>query len=344
MLTEETTAPESQVTVTTAAPEDAVGAPAQESETPYADKLEAATKALETPKGEAAEATPAEPATQPTFQPNYKFKTMGKEHEIPDYLKAVIKDEKSQKEVHDLMTKAFGLEPIKSDRERLRTEFDSYKKDTEPLVKNVMLAEAHYSRGDVDKFLDVTGFDPKVIFKWALQKAQEQDLPQEQRDAYNKRVEAERRAFDLEQSLHSRETQMLEYQRQQTKFQLETELSKPDVQSLQSQFDSIHGENAFKKEIVRRGEAYWAQGNVYKPPTEIVAEVTAHYSPLFQHMQSSQQAPAPHAGGQPPITTTQEHKPVIPKVGGSGASPARKKVGSVDDIRRIANEKYGFTA
>lgn len=323
-------APESVSQSSPSVTERTPAAPSPASTTPSAPERE--QSGIEIGNGQA-----ADPAAPPApYQPNFKFKVMDKEHEVPEWLRAAIKDEKTNKEAIELFEKAYGLDHVKPKYKQTREEFQALKGTHEGLTKQLKTAGHYLKNGDLDSYFDYLQINPQYVMQWAIEKAQYSQLDENGRRQYDERNSARRRAIDLE--LRQGELESSSQSQLQELFQehLNMALERPDVQTFKEQFNARVGNpNAFMEEVAMRGEAIFQRTGKNPPPHQVIQEVMR----LYGHSVQSAAAPAPAAPTNNPGQAAPQapaKPPVIPHVSGRNASPTNQVSKSIDDIRKAA--------
>lgn len=269
----------------------------------------------------------------PQYQPNYKFKVMDREHEIPEGFRSIIKDAETEKQVREIFEKATGIDHVKSERTQLRDEFRNYRSQSEPIMKLAQEFNHYRQTGNTGAALQVLGLSKQEVLRWAVQEVQKEELSPEQKRLYDEREAQARSQYARDQQLAEMQSQFQALQVQQRQTELSHALSRPDVASFVSQFDQRNGQDAFKNEVIARGKMYWFSYNRDVPPDQIVGEIMQKFG-AQQAMSGPQAAPtttAPRAQGK---------VPVIPNTGASGSSPAQRSIRSLDDLKKIAREKF----
>jgi hypothetical protein len=304
--------------------------------------LESSTSAesSETPSG-------SPEAVQAPYTPSLKYKAMGKEYEMDPWIKDAIKAKEHEDKIRELYEKATGLDAIKTEREKLREEYFGYKDQWEPVKKELTRANEFYSKakqafesGDstqgyfhMDSFLKHIGVPKKLMQQYVLQDLQMEDLPQEQKAAYNKNRELESQYQAMQERLSQTEMQYQQMAVEQKRYELHSAMSKPDVQSLQQAFDQRNGQGSFQQEIIRRGQWYEASNQPSPTADQLVQEMVKLYG--FQ-MQASQ--PQTQQASQGP----NKELPVIPVVKGGSSSPTTRSLKTLADLEAVRKEKYGY--
>lgn len=266
----------------------------------------------------------------------------GKEQEIPEAFRQIIKDQESEKQVKEMFEKAYGLEHVKADRSKVSEDFRSYKSQAEPIMQIAKQLDHFYSKGDLTSYFKTLGIRKEEVFNWAVQQAEIENLPENQKAVYHQQQESEARAYQLEQQLQQREMEYQQFKVQHRENELNTVLSTPEISQAVQAFNQRNGEGAFWNEVVARGQWYWhAQGRDV-PATEIVNELMTKYG-------LNQPAPVAHQAmqaqtqqmNQPGTQSSPKQVPVIPNTGPGSASPAQRAVKSTADLQKIYAEKYG---
>lgn len=284
-------------------------------------------------------------AAAQVFTPNLKFKVKDKEHEIPSYMKDVIKDAKTEKEVKEIFEKAYGLEGIKEQREGLKKERDQYFGQVNELVRDINLVKADYQRGDMDSMFAKLNIPVEKVLQYALQKAQYLELPPEQREQIDRQ-----RSLELQTRQLDSQNQSLTANLQQQLVQAKSDafnatMSRPEVTSVEQAFDTQAGrQGAFRQLVQSHGELTWqkSNGKVDLTPQQAIEQVIAMYG-----LKAGSAAPAAAvtaASVVPPAATPASTKPastIIPNIQGKSTSPLKSKPRSIEDIQKISKEKYG---
>ncbi len=293
--------------------------------------------------GVAPTVTPAQQQTDPTpkpsYTPDYKFKAHGKEHEIPELLRGVMKDKDSEKYLKDLFEKAYGLPPLKERFEKTREQLQEIRQSHEYVMNNIQEAQQAYRRGDLDTVFEIFRVSPEKVLQWAVEKVQLSQLPPEQRQAHEARREAEKRAMELEKQNQLYSSQAQQEQSQYLSQMLEMVLERPDISAVAQAYDARRNQpGSFQALVVQigRSEAVLS-GKTLSPleaakkAIEIIGEQAAPAAP---------QAPAQAATPAQPAQATPAAQPkkTIPNLANagakSGAAPAKSKMRSLDDIKK----------
>lgn len=270
------------------------------------------------------------------YQPNFKFKVLDKEQEIDEWLKPVIKDAETEKKVRDLYERAFGLEHVKSDRQRLREQNQFQQNDIarhSQVVNNVnqMLANKDYD----SLFSNVLKIPEDDILRQAQKILQLREMPPEQRQAIEHARQVNQRAYELEnqnQQLMQTNEHVAVTARTQ---ELDWTLQRPEFSQVAQAYDARLGQQgAFRNAMIERGKY-----NALALGRDITPEQAANE--VLQFIGGRQNLiPAQNTQtfGNGAAQVVPERKPVITNIQGRGTSPAKKMVRSIDDLKKRAKE------
>jgi hypothetical protein len=295
----------------------------------------------------AAAATPAAPAgnadgtpaaTPPAFTPNFKYKAFGKEHELEEFWRPLIKDADSEKKVKDLFTKTMAFDDIKARYESTQGEFQNVLQEHQALDRDVRRVMTFLNNGDLDNFFGALRIPEQKVFDWVSRKLEMENMTPEQRQAVESQARERARAYDLEMEKTELEQQFESQAVQARTVQLDLTLARPDVAQAASQWDSRMGQlGAFRELVVQEAIASYHATGQDLSAEQAVAQVLQKYGKLLEPG-TQPQAVVPQAPGTPTPTPQVTAKPVIPAVQGRGTSPVKKSPKSIDDLRQMARE------
>jgi len=277
-------------------------------------------------------------AVAAAFNPNLKFKVLGQEKEFDPFMKDVIKDEATEKAVRELYEKAHGLDSVKADRKKYLDAYNELLPAHQELSTRVERLEGYLQEGNLAAFQREAGISDTSILKRAQQilSAMENPALKEQEEA---EFERQQQQFEL---LGQNRNLMGQVARARS-FELNSVLSRSDVQPAVAAFDAQHGQGSFAQEIINRGAMYWhtSQGKVDKSAEELVMEVMKFMGQAAQQTQAPVLQQAREEGSPPEAQGTKvvpPKKPVIPNITGKGTSPVKKTFSSIAEIRQHAKD------
>lgn len=295
--------------------------------------VETAEKPAESTESVAKE---ADSATPEAFKPEYKFKAGGKEYEIPEEYRGLIKDKESQGKVKEFFEKAYGLDDLKPRHAKVKEEVEYYRKEVVPQFtkQNEIIKELanYWQKGDFDSYLDKLG-DPQAearLMEWMYKKL---SLTPDQKQLYNQNRELQKQLYQtqsekqsLAQTAEARQREIQQVQEQKILEQLDFTIGKNEFKNISSSYDAQYGEGSFKNKVIQYAQYIQATENKILSPEEAVQGVTQFIKPpaMANRSGSSQVAP--------------KEKPVFPQVSGSAQSPVAKQITSIKQLRQKAHE------
>lgn len=282
---------------------------------------------------------------QAAYTPDWKFKAFGKEHEIDEWIRPVVKNKEHEQKLKEIYEKAYAIDDIKQSREKAREEYKSYRAQTEPVVQTITQASQLYNSAikayeagnvrkatfQLEEAFKYLGINEKVLQKYVYQKLQNEDMDPRQKDEYNQFRDLELQNAQMQQQMQEQQQYFQQLAVQTRTQELTQATSKPEIASIVSSFDQRNGPGSFHQEVILRGQQYW---NMYQKDVsadQLVQEIINKYG---------LQAP-PAQQAQPQAPTAPKEVPVIPIVKGSTGSPAGQQFKSLDDIKAYRKAQYG---
>jgi hypothetical protein len=286
--------------------------------------------------------------TQNPFTPNFKFKVMDKEHEIPELFRSVIKDEESQKLAKEIFEKAYGLDSLKPRFNEVREKYKEIDTAHKQVLAGINDLRELYQRGDFDGFFNRLQIPEEKILQWVVNKAKYNQLPPDQRQVLDEKRAAEQKAYQLEKQQAEYQRTIEEQATNAKAISLQIALEKPDLKAIVDAFDSAPGRKpgSFRQAVIDAGELAWykSNGKVDLTPEQAIQQVLAFYGnpvqpqePPIIPAQRNVSQPAAQAAPTPPPAQT-----VLPNVAGrQSASVSKSKPKSIADLKKLAAQMSG---
>lgn len=273
------------------------------------------------------------------FVPNYKFKALDAEHEIPEALRAAIKDADTEKQVRELMLKSIGMDHIKPKYQEVRQKYEEVNSAYSNINKEIQELRSFVQKDDFDSFFEKLNIPQDKILQYAVKKVQYGELPPEQQQAIEARRDAERRASMLEQQNQQLSEQAMSQAVEAKRWSLQMVMQRPDVSSFAEAYDKARGKpGSFQEVVIRTGEAAYYTRQKDLSPDEAVKEAMELIGPMAR-AQAAQATPAQQQAA--PAAQAPAKPPVIPNVQGrSSVSPTKKAPTSVEDLKKLYKDKY----
>lgn len=282
------------------------------------------------------------------FKAEYKFKAAGKEHEIPEFLRGVIKDKDSQKYMHDLFEKAYGLPSLKQRFQETRGELQQTQQAFTQVMGQIEEARGAYQRGDLGSVFEIMKIAPEKVLQWAVEQVQLSQLPPEQRQAHEARRAAEKRAMEMEKQTSSMSAQQAQAQSEYIEQMLGLVLERPDISAVAQAYNSRKGtDSAFRELVILMGENEFSRTGKVITPLEAAQKAIELLGEMQPAAKTAAAPAAPVVPATPatPVQTAQPKK-AMPNLAGAGAkassAPAKKApVRTLDDLRKRHQEMMG---
>lgn len=304
-------------------------------------QVETSPAAPETTNDGADGAPEGEPAA---YTPNWKFKVLDKEYEIDEFARSAIKSAEHEQKMKELYQKAHGLDHIKpkyqQTRETLSQVQARLQQEHEPLVSQIRQLGAEAQKGELEPLLQAFKVSDEVLFKAAQARLKYRELPAEEKARIDREKELSRKAAQGDQSVQTLQQAYVAQAVEFRSMQLDHALGKPEIQEIAQAMDARFGKpGAFRSEVIKRGQLAYISQRQDIPVDQLVKEVAAEWGPFVRGAQASANPATPTntAGAAP-------QKKVIPNIGSSQGSPARKEVRSIADLKKLAAEMNAASA
>jgi len=290
-------------------------------------------------------AAPEGSTTPSPFTPNWKFKVMDKEHEIPEYLRQSITDATTEKQVKEIFEKAYGLDVVKPRFKETREELQTTRQQLSSHVHRERQVLQMAEKGDIRGISQLLRIPKEKIYEYALQQLQYDELPPEQKAQMDWQQQRE------DEFVQTRQTnQQLVSERDSMRLQarsqhIEQLLGTGEVQKVAEKFNSAMsmrgtknyagGPKTFRDLVIEQGFLISeATGSDATPEQALQAamSLTAYDSQALDQAASLAVAPGSFAAQK-----AAPH-PVLPNISGRGASPARKAINSIAGLKERYNE------
>jgi hypothetical protein len=266
----------------------------------------------------------------PPYTPNYKLKVMDREVEIDEMLRPLIKDQASEKKIRELVEKAYGLDFAKPKHEALQTQFNEFQQGFQQL--------GEMAQGRLQEFLDFWKIPKEKLYEHVASLLNYEQLAPEEKA----RVDRERQLEAQARQGQLQHQQLLQrYQDEMAAVrvrELDTAISRSDISQVATEFDTRVGRpGAFRGEVVRRARMIAYETGKDISVDDAIKEVMSSLG-YVEAPAGGAGTPASQAPTKVVAAVAQKKHPVLPNVGGGGASPVKKVVNSLGDLRRIRKE------
>lgn len=315
--------------------------------------VEASPEVEKTSEEPKTEETTSEPEA-PAYEANFRYKAYGEEKEFPEFLRSIVKDKESEEQIRGLLCKADGFEPLKTKYEKAKDEREDFKAKLDGVHGEVQKLN-HFLKHDRIAAYEMLGISREQLFDDITQLSKLEEMDPSERVAFDSRRKAISDSYEATNRTSQLEAQNRALMERQNQIELNMELNRPDVSQIASAYDAKFGADAFRKKVIFNAANVWHQSGQTKnlSAAEAVGEIVHELSTLgFSHNNnnlSSQSGAQSHSVGtpsrppqQPPVIQRRETPKSLPNLGsGRSVSPTGKSISSIDDIKKLYNERYG---
>lgn len=272
----------------------------------------------------------------PAYAPNFKFKVNNKEKEFPKEIQSLIKDKETEEALRKVYEESEGFQHLNKKLSEAGTVVKRFHEQD----KALRMLSHHVRNDDFTNFFKDLNIPEEKLFAWAEKRLKEMSLDPAQQ-AEIEQVRQNNRANFLLSEENQGYKQAYEQSLVQTRdFELNQEMSRPEVQSIAQAFDAKVGRvGAFRDECINRGALAWQFGQRDIPASEAVGQVMSLIGRVMtpaQQQQAMAVAPSPQNNVVAPTPP-----PIIPNVSGRSTSPVKQAVRSIDDLRSKYKQMAG---
>lgn len=281
----------------------------------------------------ATEGTPQE-GDVPQYTPNLSYKVSGKEKTFPEYLKSVITDEKIEKELRDVFTRADGLPFIRERSEQIMQEATQLR-DQNSQYQNFFQESRHLRDiGDFESFFKMNGINRSQVEDWLRNQYELEERGPNAIREYQSSLDARRQAFSRQRENASLQDRYAQLERSNMDMAIRLATINPDYQDVRVAMNEGIGPGAFE------GAVRAAIQNGLSPDEAVEQAASGFRQTKFYSLWSGQsQTQSMQTPAQPAMNRPNPPQGVLPNLGrGSAGSPVRRKIESIADMRKLAAE------
>ncbi len=299
------------------------------------------------------------PAWEPNFEYTYgKFdpqtgKWSDEKAEIPEEVRALIKDEKSEALVKQMWSAADGIDHIKAHRDKFKADYEGLSKYVGDVHQRLQGLEGLLQKGDLDSAFEMMGLHEEKVLKWVHDKLQYMQLEPGQRNLIDAQRDAERRARLAEQNQRAATEQAMTSMARSKAMALDAITERPDLKAVIAAYDQRPGRKptdpTFRDLVINHGELTWHRsgGKIDLSPHEAVEAVLRDYGIAAayggSHSQQSQHAqslPSSHAPAQSQRQPQQPPRqtPTLPNVASRASSPTKPVIRTKADLMKVRKQ------
>jgi hypothetical protein len=276
------------------------------------------------------------------FVADFKYRADGKDLEVPEFLRPLIKDKASQDQIVTMLKKHDAFDTVSARRDQFKNERDVERSEKQKYAGAIDDMRATYQRGDIDGFLKKCEISEESMLKWATEKAKY--LMGD--DAYRAQVDQQNKlrqdAWKNESQANTYQTQFQELEAKQLQTEFNYEMLKPEVSSFADSFDKFAGkQGAFIEEVKNRGELAYLREKKTISPGEVIQAIMKQFGSIAQAPQKVQVEPPKNVVIPKVVVKPAPKVATIPTVKGTQASPTKEGFTSMDKLRQYRKDTYG---
>lgn len=283
----------------------------------------------------------AEKPAEDAFVADYKYRADGKDLEVPEYLRGIIKDKTTQEQVVNMLKKHDAFDTVSTRRDQFRTERDEARGSVQKFESAINSMRSTYQRGDIDGFLKLCEISEESMLKWATEKAKYLMGDQSYRSQVDQENRTKQQSWANESKATDYESRYQEMEARQLQTEFNYEMMRPEVSSFVASFDKAFGNGKFVEEVKNRGELAYLREQKTIAPSEVIQAMMKQYSTITSAPQQAPAAAPTSATAAKVIVKPAAKVATIPTVKGTQASPTKEGFTSLDDVRKYRKETYG---
>lgn len=284
------------------------------------------------------------------FAPNFKFKVLDKEMEIPEKFRALMTDADSEKTVKELFEKAEGLPSVKQKLENVRTENESNKKEV-AYHKNFVgrlnrIYEDFAKTGDyhkLDAWFESFKIPENIILNYAIEKAKLAEMTPDQQQIVRSRLASDRSAETLRQQNEGFQSEIQRMSVESKTSQLDAQMINPEYKAMADSFDTQVGRSgAFREEVRKAGVLAFHMEKLDLSPEEAIKRVITNYGLKARAAAATSAAQDSGSSGQQATVIPKKPASTIPNLGAGSKSPVTtSKVKNMDELKKLRDVAWG---
>lgn len=275
------------------------------------------------------------------YTPSFKYKAsikdpalndwVKKELEMDEWVRPVVKSKEQEERLKELYEKANGLDLVKESREKVTSQLNQVSTAYQQLYNEATDIMTSVKEGDFGTAFKRMGVNEQDVLNYFIEKHNMSQLPPEQQKLYNERNQFKNQDREWQQKFSQMENQYRQMEVRTLNYEVQSAMQNPEVQEVQKNYDATLGREGAFKELVKDMALSMFNQTGQDPTAEQAIRYTlqrigAAYKSRPADISTMQ------ASGEKPL-------PVIPKVSGAGMSPTKKSPRSLDDLRKMAQER-----
>ena len=310
--------------------------PAAEPEAPAESTAEPAE-----PVAEAAPPVEGEPVEAAPYEPDFSYKVYGEKKELPDFVRPLINSKEAEDYFRTHHQKSEAYDILKEKSDTANTDHVQYQESIQKEIGPILEATQQMKRsadiGDYENFFKAAGVKPESVYQWAVEQAQRQEMTPEQRNHYDSQIATRRENSQLKYENQQTTSQLQDNLVDQRERELSLTLDDPTVNQVMQEFDARKGKvGAFREEVVAYANGQWFAKKQDISPRQAVEGVFGLMGRSLTEAPAGQ--PIARQNSATSVVQPRAAKPTIPSMRSGHASPVKRAVRSLDEMRKYAEQ------
>ena len=281
-----------------------------------------------TPEEPVIENAELSPEDTEEYTPNYSYNFKDEERSFDERLHGAIKTKEDEDYIRDLITRSEGLDDIKADRDKWKTDHGQVHEQAGLLSKGYQNMVDWREKGELDKLFTAFKLDDQAIIDYALRRAEFYEKSEEEQAKIN----ADKSTADEVAALRA-EVAGFKTERGQASVQQEiasvdvlvaSEEHKPVFDALVSKGIVTNARDVTEM-VIEYGMGVFQRTGKEPSIDQAVNQVMARYQGLVPAADLGEGNGAPAEG-----------KPTLPRLNGGGGKPVSRPIGSLQQLKDLA--------
>lgn len=259
------------------------------------------------------------------YTPDFNYKVKDEEKQFDERFHDLVKSKEDEDWIRDLHTRADGMGHIKETLGTTQGELEEYRQGFNNLYGGFEKIKLQRDSGDLRPLMKTLGVTDDQLLEYAIKLAEEENLPDEQREAVRVNRESNDRISQLEKQISGYQSESSAALEQREMAELDSLVANPEYSPV---FEVLkNGGRDVVSALKQHGNAMYRTTEQYPSVSQVVDSFVKENSFLLNLAPRQEQA-----GMQ-----TLNRQPTLPKVRASGSAPVEQGINSIEDLYKLRN-------
>jgi hypothetical protein len=284
------------------------------------------------------EVSPESPiaAETPQYTPNYSFKVMDKNLEFDEFLRASITSEDHEKKLRELYEKSYGLDYVKPKYEKIKEEYQNLNNTWQKVVSDMNKLGGHLKQGDYGSVFSSLGLTDEQVMQYAVERLSYYELPPEKRQAMDEQSRRNRQLVEAMQENAKLKQDYASFEGQKLMESVQATVQKLGASTAIQAINERAGYDGAFYDLLKNHALGMFERTKRDPSPE---EAISSFLKLYGLESGQSQSPSQVGQVQAAQQATGARPATIPVLKGAGVSPVKPTVRSIDDLKKIRDQK-----